>query len=182
MKVVKVDLPGGSFLKNDKWDFSDGYLSSFNDSLDKITSIDVGKAFFTSAPSWVDGLMKFRNKIVFFIGLKTADSVSNPEQLLSSFKCEPGEQLGLFKVLYKSETEVILGEDDKHLNFRISLFLTPSSTIGRKDLIISTTVQIQNWLGRVYFAIIKPFHKVIVPVMLKGIVRQMEEKIRVGSN
>lgn len=45
----------------------------------------------------------------------------------------------------KNENEIILGEDDKHLNFRVSLFIEQqSNNPQKKDLTISTTVEFNN--------------------------------------
>ena len=95
--------------------------------------------------------------------------------MLKNFTCEPNDKIGLFTVFHKDENEVVLGEDDKHLNFRISLYKAESLR-GKdtKSLTISTTVKFHNWLGRLYFMPVKPFHRLIVPRMLKGILKQME--------
>ncbi len=58
-----------------------------------------------------------------------------------------GERFGLFKVLDKKEKEIILGEDDKHLDFKVSLlYVQPENKIY-----ISTGVQYHNFFGRLYF-------------------------------
>ena len=44
----------------------------------------------------------------------------------------------------------------------------------KKDLTISTTVEFNNWFGRLYFLPVRPFHKIIVPTMLKGIIKELE--------
>ncbi len=77
----------------------------------------------------------------------------------------------------RTENEVILGEDDKHLNFRVSLFLEQQqNNPQKKDLTISTTVEFNNWFGRLYFIPVRPFHKLIVPTMLKGIIKELEKR------
>lgn len=111
------------------------------------------------------------------LGLKTAGEPSGRDKELEAFKCEPGEQIGLFKVFDKTDTEVVLGEDDKHLDFRVSLFLEQQDpNFPGKHLTISTTVRFNNWFGKVYFIPVRPFHKLIVPVMLKGILHKLGEK------
>ena len=76
-----------------------------------------------------------------------------------------------------TENEVILGEDDKHLNFRVSLILNPKGKkTENKDLIVSTTVEFNNWFGRLYFLPVRPFHKLIVPTILKGMIRDLEKQ------
>jgi hypothetical protein len=175
--VVKSSLPDHSILKQsgNTYDFVDSYQSSFYDKEQTIGAAQIGKLFFTSGPKWIERLFTVRNRIVGVLGLKTAGKISDRQQQLDNFKCEPGEQLGLFKVFGKTEHEVILGEDDKHLNFRISLFLDGQPALsGERTLTITTTVQFNNAFGRLYFLPVRPFHKRIVPTMLKGIIRQIE--------
>jgi hypothetical protein len=48
--------------------------------------------------------------------------------------------MGLFKVFSRTGHEVVIGEDDKHLNFSVSLFLENHKTeTNKKNLTISTT-------------------------------------------
>lgn len=155
----------------------DSFEGTLNDVGNKITSVDIGKAFFSSGPEWVGKLFNLRNKIVSVLGLKTSGNVVDRQQQLDNFKCEPGEQLGLFKVFNKTDNEVIIGEDDKHLDFRVSLFLgNAEKGNSKKHIIISTTVEFNNWFGRLYFLPVRPFHKFIVPAMLKGIIKELEKQ------
>lgn len=179
MQISETSLPQNSFLKKDKlpYDFVDSFMGEFSDEKNSITSADVGKAFFTSAPEWVGHLFELRNKIVRHLGLKTSGNTVDRETLLANFHCEPGEQLGLFKVFYRDENEVILGEDDQHLNFRVSLYMQKTmQNNGKKQLVISTAVQFHNIFGKIYFLPVKPFHKLIVPRMLKGILQKLEQE------
>ncbi|OYX28202.1 MAG: hypothetical protein B7Z06_02255 [Flavobacteriales bacterium 32-35-8] len=177
MKISKSTLPNHSILKPDEktYDYVDSFESVFIDRNSTITSTTIGKSFFMSGPKWVDTLFAFRNKLVGFFGLKTSGIIADRQKMLDSFKGEKGEQMGLFKVLDKTPDEMILGEDDKHLNFRVSLFIDrQSSDPTTKKLIISTTVKFNNWFGRLYFLPVRPFHKLIVPTMLKGIIKHIE--------
>ena len=178
MKILKSTLPNNSILNtsNTEYDYLDSFRGVLNDNENKFTSTDIGKAFFSTGPKWVGRLFTLRNKIVSIFGLKTSGDITNREKQLANFKCEPGEQLGLFKVFAKTENEVILGEDDKHLNFRVSLILNQQrKETKKKDLIVSTTVEFNNWFGRLYFLPVRPFHKLIVPTMLKGMIRELEK-------
>jgi hypothetical protein len=179
MKIKKINFPERSILYDFsiKYDFMDSYQGAISDPENKLKATDIGKAFFSSAPDWVGKLFTFRNKTVAFFGLKISDNASNREELLAKFKCEAGEQLGLFKVFSSNENEVILGENDKHLDFRISLFLESSEeNTTKKKISISTTVIFHNLFGRLYFLPVKPFHQLIVPSMLKGIINHLERK------
>ena len=72
---------------------------------------------------------------------------------------------------------MILGEDDKHLNFRISLLTENLNTEQiKKEVTISTTVEFNNWFGKIYFLPVRPFHKLIVPRMLKAIIKELEKR------
>jgi hypothetical protein len=76
-------------------------------------------------------------------------------------------------VFHKTDHEIILGEDDKHLDFRVSLYLDENTETNQKQLTISTLVKFNNIFGKLYFMPVLPFHKLIVPTMLKGIIKQI---------
>lgn len=174
MKIKKTILPENSLLSKTRFHYADCYSCNFNDPDNKITIIDIGKSFFTSGPKWIDQLFHFRNFIVKHLGLKVSGIDTNElHKKLMQFDAKVGDQIGLFKVYEKNDCELILGEDDKHLNFRISLFLNKSSTSA--ELCISTIVYFNNRFGRLYFLPVKPFHKIVVPTMLKGIVKNCNQ-------
>ena len=177
MKILKTTLPKNSILTIDqkKYDYVDSFEGIYTDKDNNISSDIVGKAFFTSAPTWVSNLLELRNKIVGIFGLKTSGQANNRATLLKNFKCEPNERLGLFKVFDRTENEVVLGEDDKHLNFRVSLLKSKIIGTNQNKLTITTTVEFKNWYGKLYFLPVKPFHSFIVPTMLKGIIRALEK-------
>jgi hypothetical protein len=165
MKIIKTSLPNGSILKSEEKSF--GYLDSFQrDFFDRgnfVSISEIGRLFFSSVPDWVEYLFKIRNKIVSLWGLKTSNSLKDRQNRLDNFKFEPKEQFGLFKVFSKTNNEVILGEDDKHLNFRVSLFIDKQTNDSdTKRLTISTSVCFKNCIGKLYFFVVKPFHKIIV--------------------
>ncbi len=179
MTIIKTKLPNNSILNSrlNQYDYVDSFQGTFIDNVNKFKFIDIGKAFFLSTPNWVGKLFMLRNKIVSVFGLKTSEKLTDSQKQLDDFKYEPGERLGIFKVFNKTDNEMVLGEDDKHLNFRISLFLNQSFTDeSRKDLTISSTVEFNNWFGRLYFLLVKPFHKLIVPAMLEAAIRELEKQ------
>jgi hypothetical protein len=172
-------IPDKSILKKDSklFDYTDSYQRFFYDNKEAIDSTKIGVVFFSGRSKMADTLFAIRNKIVGLFGLKTAGQISDRQNLLDRFKCEPGDQLGLFKVFDKTENEVVLGEDDKHLNFRVSLLLDRHlDDTGKKSLAITTTVKFNNLFGRVYFLIVRPFHTLIVPAMLKGMIKRIENE------
>ncbi len=172
MKVTKATLPIDSILVHFKYDYTDSYqgVSTNAVSLDPVI---VAKAFFSSEPEWISWLFSLRNRLVAVVGLKTGGNAGNRQQLLAKFQGRPGERLGLFEVFDSTGNELVLGENDKHLDFRVSLFIdSPNETQQR--LTISTVVAFHNWLGRLYFLAVKPFHKHIVQSMLRAVIVRME--------
>ena len=89
MKVTKTKLPDDSILSSPgkEYDYVDSYLGTLNDHDNTLSLSDVGKAFFSSSPKWIDKLFAIRNNIVAIFGLKTSGKISNREEQLKNFKC-----------------------------------------------------------------------------------------------
>lgn len=94
---------------------------------------------------------------------------------LEKFQGNPGEQIGLFKVVDKTNNEIVLGEDDKHLDFRISFFIDEISCNEFK-ITLTALVKFNNKFGRLYFVFVKPFHKLIADEILKRIATKVEDE------
>jgi cysteine synthase len=60
----------------------------------------------------------------------------------------------------------VLGFDDKHLDFRVSVTVAPAGTAGTL-VTVSTVVKTNNLPGRTYLAAIMPFHRIIVRHLLE---------------
>ena len=100
-------------------------------------------------PEWVSILMKLRNRIVSVFGLKTDKNTEKRDTF--------------FAVIEKNENEIIMGEIDKHLDFRLSILKNDiENTIS-----LTTAVHFNNKWGNIYFFIIKPFHKIILKTTLR---------------
>lgn len=165
---MRTSLPISSILNNQPHDYLDSYAALLDKS--DMTIEQIGRAFFSASPIWVDRLLETRNRMVKMIGLKISGA-GTKEEVLKNFNCEVGESVALFHVLAKTENEVIFGEDDKHLDFRVSLFLDRAQNL----LTVSTLVKIHNNLGRLYMFGVKPFHKIIVPTITKGISNEINK-------
>ncbi|MBD2104303.1 DUF2867 domain-containing protein [Leptolyngbya sp. FACHB-261] len=120
-------------------------------------------AIFLTMPQWIAQLLELRNAIVRPFGLKTsigAAPSSNQDEL------QPGTAVGVFEVLDRRlNEEIVLGEDDKHLDYRVSIQLEREKE--KCWVVVSTVVKFNNWLGRAYFVPVKPVHKIIVPAMMR---------------
>lgn len=126
------------------------------------TPLQIAEAIFARTPQWVHALMSLRNAIVRPFGL-----IGSPRQLPAT-----RQRLGMFPVLAVEHDHVVLGLDDRHLDFRIVLEVAAQDGNTSK-VTLATNVKCHNALGRVYLAVVRPFHRVIVPAML-GRLRQSE--------
>ena len=107
-------------------------------------------------PSWIGWLMKVRDTIVACFGLKTAKHLATL-----------ANRIEIFKVYSSNQTEIVLGEDDKHLDFRISILCSgEAEPEGSRQLVFSTVVHCHNRLGRAYIFVIAPFHRLVVKASL----------------
>ena len=169
MKIKRMTFPIASLLFTERknYNYSDSFGCTFVDPKNKINIETIVNDFSKPLPVWIDALMSVRDKIVSVIGLKTSEEERNTVQR-GPYKLVEGEKIGFFNLYNRTNNEVILGEDDKHLDFRVSLLLeNPDQDSGVKKIIITTVVTYNNWMGRIYFFFIKPFHRLVVRDMMK---------------
>lgn len=146
-QISSTPLPAHSRLwsRVQSGDFIDGY--AVDSALSPRAAADIG---FTM-PGWTKALMNLRNTLMKPFGLKTESS-------------ETGDG-AIFPVEYEGEDELIIGTDDRHLDFRICLM--------QKDgrLHMATWVHRNNAFGTAYLALIKPFHVLIARNTMRRIAR-----------
>ncbi|MCW8307458.1 DUF2867 domain-containing protein [Acidiphilium sp. PA] len=85
-------------------------------------------------------------------GLKTA----------ADLEAACGDRINIFRVLERYENEINLGEDDTHLDFRLSVLQQPASPRQPQRLTVTTLIFCHRPLGRVYITLIAPFHRAVV--------------------
>ena len=122
---------------------------------EKLLAIEAARKIMASAPNWVHRLLALRNKLARAVGLK-----GEPPKMAKNI-----EVLGMFPVVSQTPECVVLGFNDRHLDFRIVIETKPSSGT-QTDVSLATAVKWHNIWGRLYLAVIMPFHKLIVRTML----------------
>jgi len=126
----------------------------------------LARFIFSHQPPWIGVLMKIRDALVARFGLKTSKHLASLGADASSTR------VGIFKIYSKTETEIVLGEDDKHLDFRASILCSAESASGdTRHVIVSTVVRCNNRLGRAYILLIAPFHRLVVQSSLRRAAR-----------
>ena len=156
MKVVLQPLPKIQATKTalPKIDFTDTFATTnHEDDLETISYL-----IFGTFPRWIRVLFKIRNALVGWLGLKT----ELPQKTDMTF--EVGNHAGFFEIYSIEDNSVTLGADDSHLNFRAVIYNSGKEKFNIK---VSTLVEYNNRMGKVYMAIIKPFHHIVVKSMVK---------------
>ncbi|MEZ5779292.1 MAG: DUF2867 domain-containing protein [Paracoccaceae bacterium] len=135
--VERSDLPSQSLLHDyvQPGDYLDSYSCASTLDVDRVA--ERAMAF----PGWVMLLLGLRNLLVAPLGL-----TGRPK----------GGRVGIFPLDQRSANELILGFNDRHLDFRVSVLVDGRRVYG------STWVHPHNFSGRAYFATIKPFHILIM--------------------
>ena len=102
---------------------------------------------------WVDTLLSLRDSIVYNFGIKTATSLRRDNA---------HRRIGIFQMYQMSADEVVVGEDDIHLDFRVA------AKLDDDQLTLVTVVHTHNWLGASYLWIIAPFHRLVARAALNN--------------
>lgn len=144
---MKGLLPGAQF--------ADAFRVAVND--DTLTARQAAERMFLRLPRWIDGLMKLRNLVVAPLGLKTPTHT----------KTIVADSIGPFPVISDTPQRLVAGFNDKHLDFRVIVDVTGS--VPDRQVTATTLVMTHNLLGRIYLATIMPFHRIIVPAMLRQV-------------
>jgi len=165
--ITKIMIPSGSEIEKFKKNayFFDAHETSIFGN--EKSALGIYLDMVKNTPRWVNSLMDLRNKTVLLVGLKDLGHLGDIDQLKSEKDYKIGDRVGIFVLLYKSEKEIILGDSDKHLDVKLSVYKASKTNIN--TVAISTVVHVNNMLGRFYMACITPLHKLIAPAMISKV-------------
>lgn len=114
---------------------------------------------FADPPMWFTILLAIRNQVMARFGVKASHALS------------AGEHIAFFPVLSRSADEIVLGADDRHLDFRASVLLRRAD---KTTVVATTVVRCHNLLGRLYLTAILPFHILVVTDALRRLRRRFQ--------
>lgn len=163
MKTTESSIPSNSLVAYylARVDYNDSYVVGLTDI--ELDIREIYLAIFSFSPLWVKQLFYIRNKIVGIFGIK-GPSTKGLFNIERKPQYEVGEKIGLFPMYSLELNELIVGVDDKHLNFRMSV--QKISHGESYSVVVTTIVQFNNIFGRLYLFCIKPMHKYIVKRLL----------------
>ena len=164
-KISELDqIPDSSIILNGfgKVDYHDTYkitISTNKYSVDKIAS-----DLFKLTPLF-KYLLKIRDFIVKPFGIKTSDEFKEAFKTDVEAHYSIGSKAVFFTVIDRNEKEIVMAENDKHLNFKTSVMIEKKEK--STDVYQTTIVQYNNFFGRFYFFFVKPFHRFLIKKDLK---------------
>ena len=121
--------------------FADAYRVPAPPGLDAVAA---ARLAFEHKPLWMRALMGLRNRLGRLVGLR------------------PAPESG-FPVLRQSAGEVVMGFNDRHLDFRVVVAVADGFAT------VTTLVRWHNAWGRAYLAAIMPFHRAIAARIIEGV-------------
>ena len=158
MRVIRCDPPRGAGIAD--WygdaDLLDCYAAPLPAGSTDMRAI--AQAILGRPSWWAQRLLALRDGFARRAGLQTTADIrrSTPD----------GQRIGFFPIRSATDDEIILGEDDRHLDFRVSL-LREKRRDGADRIAVTTVVRCHNRLGRLYLSAIEPFHRMIVRSSLR---------------
>lgn len=142
-KPRKVEVPAGASLARaalDRVDLEDAWRVRLTPGMPTDPAA-WAEAAFRAPPRWVGSLLRLRNVLVGLVGIDKADATS-------------------FDTIDRAPNELLLGADERHLDFRGSVL------VDERWVTVSTVVRITNWRGRLYMLVVWPIHGRVMRSML----------------
>ena len=162
-------LPKGSLLN--AYRAPDDFLDCYSISLEG--KADLGNAdmrvladhILNADIAWMRNLMALRDRIVRVVGMKTTSDLALEQAATPVAERGIGDRIGFFRIYSVEPDEIILGENDWHQDFRLSILR------DTQRIYAATCCKRHNIFGHAYLALILPFHKKIVKSVLDKAVR-----------
>ena len=157
MAVVKCDIPQLSVLDRrliEAAHFRDAYRAPLCHT--RASVVDIFFSIFAHHPVWMKMLLIVRNRLASFCGLD-APTASEIIHVENKGSYGVGDKIGAWPIFSLTETELVAGRDNKHLDFRLSVL----KTLGHDgaSVVVSTVCTVHNTFGKLYLFFVVPFHK-----------------------
>lgn len=144
------------------WDAHDAPLTRGD-----LDMVEIYHALFAHHPRWALRLLQLRDWLVRPFGLKPSlKSIDEPPEPKAVY--EIGDRIARFMLFSQSDSEIVTGGDDRHLDFRVAVRRLSDGDGER--VVLSTIVSPHNLLGRAYLCVVLPFHLLGIRKMLANAV------------
>jgi hypothetical protein len=157
MTIVECDIPSASVLDRRMVEaayFRDSYSAPLRNP--RASAVEIFTSLFAHHPLWMKIVLIARNGLASLCGL---DAPTAHEMLHPEFKRSyvVGDKIGVWPIFFLTETELVAGRDNKHLDFRLSVLRVAEGETA--SVVVSTVCTVHNAFGKVYLFFITPFHK-----------------------
>jgi hypothetical protein len=123
---------------------------------------------FSYYPGWMANLYRVRWGLVRLLGMRQSGIPHPPEYHPEMIPMSANTKLSFFTVKAAAEDQYwVAGASESHLTAHLALVAEPLDQ-QRTRFHAATIVHYHNWIGPVYFNIIRPFHHVVVRAMLQA--------------
>lgn len=96
------------------------------------------------------------NRLASLFGLSAPTAAELlPPAFRSSYSI--GDKIGVWPIFSVTDTELVAGRDNKHLDFRLSVLKVKDGETA--NVVVSTICTVHNLSGKIYLFFIVPFHK-----------------------
>ena len=171
MAVIACEIPASSMLDGRSIEaayFRDSYRAPLRHA--DAGMVDIFFAIFGHHPAWMKLALIIRNRIAGLCGLEAPTTAEvNHLEIKSSYRV--GDKIGVWPIFALSDTELVAGRNNKHLDFRLSVLKDGDGT--NRSVVVSTICNVHNRFGKIYLFFIIPFHK-------WGVRQLMSRAIRAG--
>jgi hypothetical protein len=126
---------------------------------------------FSYMPRWLVALFWVRGIVAKMLRLSHDGNLETPQLRPEDVPMTPGESAYIFTThIAKEEQYWVAHDTDSHLDF--NLIIAKESIENSSCFYVSTLVFYNNRVGRFYYALITPFHHLIVRQMMKSAVKK----------
>lgn len=141
----------------------------------------LARAFFCEPPAWFSLLMWIRDRVMSIFGVKRSTEIQ------AAAEKKGIDTIAVFPIISRAENEIILGENDSHLNFQVSILIRENQLSAASDrdnnrngqeMVVTTVVHCHGFFGKAYIIIIKAFHTMIAKYSLA----RVPSKITTGNH
>jgi len=157
MNIIECDVPSASILSRELIEcayFRDSYRAPL--SREELGIVDVFFAIFAHHPRWMKLLLIVRNKIASRAGLD-APTTSEILHIEIKDRYSVGEKIGVWPIFSLSGDEIVVGRDNKHMDFRLSVLKVREG--DTTSVVVSTICTVHGAAGKLYLSFVIPFHR-----------------------
>jgi len=162
--IIAGDFPVRSLLT--PWLQTATFHDTFEAELSEpgLSPIEIFQRASHATPLWAARLMAIRNRAVRLVGLKDVGALAERfDRPAATYQI--GDRLGIFTLMARTDDEIVLGIDDRHLDVRVSVLKFAHGGAARYAM--STAVKTHNLLGRLYMIPVGRIHPIIVRALMR---------------